>query len=411
VEPWLDEDKILPGQDWNLEITTAVRKSDVVIVCLSHSSVTKEGYVQKEIKLALDVADEKPDGTIFIIPMRLEECSVPERLRQWHWVDAFDNASKPYEKLGDALDVRANKSRLIQMPVRHTVNTKAPELKYFYYISRPKIDMIGPQLGMSPVSSPADVPWHTLEIARQLENRGSVRSIESEVPLETNAFYKSTSVWRHGLYYFRTHDIITVSYIMWATHRNYLILLVGSPYNILGEKVARDGIFVPGTSGAIDAIHQLLDSMRVDEPHYAEREGPDRNQSGDPFPDIKIERDKREDEYGVAMNLALAEAHVRTEDALRKATVPGYESEVRWQSATPALPIAVLCASHFSALPEQRLEILFRVFSKYSSAKKNLYQDLVAMAREPQLRSEIQGLNLRKYNAVYVGSPVYTAIA
>jgi FtsK/SpoIIIE family/TIR domain/FtsK alpha domain len=89
IDVWLDEEKILPGKEWNLEIQKAVRESDVVIICLSRKSVTKEGYVQKEIRLALDVADEKPEDTIFIIPARLEECVVPERLSHWQWINLF----------------------------------------------------------------------------------------------------------------------------------------------------------------------------------------------------------------------------------------------------------------------------------------------------------------------------------
>ncbi|MBL0347269.1 toll/interleukin-1 receptor domain-containing protein [Candidatus Villigracilis affinis] len=78
IDPWLDVEKLLPGVDWDLEITAAVKTSHVVLVCLSKDSINKEGYIQKEIKQALDVADEKPDGTIFIIPLRLEDCDVPE---------------------------------------------------------------------------------------------------------------------------------------------------------------------------------------------------------------------------------------------------------------------------------------------------------------------------------------------
>jgi hypothetical protein len=67
IEPWLDEEDLLPGQDWQLEIPQAVRTSDVVLVCLSSHSITRAGYVQKEIKFALDIADEQPEGTIFLI--------------------------------------------------------------------------------------------------------------------------------------------------------------------------------------------------------------------------------------------------------------------------------------------------------------------------------------------------------
>ncbi len=104
LQPWIDEEDLLPGQDWDLEIRKAVREADAVIVCLSKSSVTKEGYVQKEIKIALDVADEKPEGTIFIIPVKLEECRVPERLSRWQWVNLFED--KGYDKLVAALEER-----------------------------------------------------------------------------------------------------------------------------------------------------------------------------------------------------------------------------------------------------------------------------------------------------------------
>ncbi|MEH1863954.1 MAG: toll/interleukin-1 receptor domain-containing protein [Nostoc sp.] len=89
VKPWLDEENLLPGQDWRYEIAKAVRESNIVIVCLSRTSVSKAGFVQKEIKYALDVADEKPEGSIFLIPARLEECSLPDRLSGRQWVDIF----------------------------------------------------------------------------------------------------------------------------------------------------------------------------------------------------------------------------------------------------------------------------------------------------------------------------------
>ena len=102
---WLDEEELLGGQDWQLEIAKVVRSVDVVIVCLSRSSVGKAGFVQREIKHALDVADEQPEGAIFLIPAKLEECETPERLRRWHWVNLFEE--RGYERLVAALQHRA----------------------------------------------------------------------------------------------------------------------------------------------------------------------------------------------------------------------------------------------------------------------------------------------------------------
>jgi TIR domain-containing protein len=101
---WLDEQDLLPGQKWEEEIPRAIDSATAVMVCLSNRSVTKEGYLQKEIKMILDKADEKPEGTIFLIPARLEECPVPSRLRGLQWVNLFEMSG--YSKLKQALEVR-----------------------------------------------------------------------------------------------------------------------------------------------------------------------------------------------------------------------------------------------------------------------------------------------------------------
>jgi len=104
-DPWLDEEKLLPGQEWKLEIPKAVRASHIVLICLSSNAINKAGYVQKEIKYALDVAEEQPEGTIFLIPLKLEECDVPERLGRWHWVNYYEENG--YERLMSSLRMRA----------------------------------------------------------------------------------------------------------------------------------------------------------------------------------------------------------------------------------------------------------------------------------------------------------------
>ncbi|MEV4636669.1 SCO2525 family SAM-dependent methyltransferase [Actinoplanes sp. NPDC049548] len=90
LAPWLDEEDIPAGADWDSTIKQAVRTADLVVVCLSQAAITKSGYVQREIRIALDAAEEKPDGRIYIIPARIEPCDVPQRLGRYQWVDLFD---------------------------------------------------------------------------------------------------------------------------------------------------------------------------------------------------------------------------------------------------------------------------------------------------------------------------------
>jgi hypothetical protein len=110
VDPWLDKENLLPGQNWQQEIRNTMRIMDVVIVCISQNSVNKVGFVQKEILFALDVADEHPTGTIFVIPVKLEKCELPERLSHLHTVNL-------YEKRGFELLMRALKSRADELGV------------------------------------------------------------------------------------------------------------------------------------------------------------------------------------------------------------------------------------------------------------------------------------------------------
>jgi hypothetical protein len=114
--PWLDEEDLLPGQTWRNEISRAVRISDVVLVCLSQQSVNKTGYVQKEIKFALDVADEQPEGAIFLIPLRLEQCEVPDRLSHLQWVNL-------YEEGGYAHLLRSLRQRAEGLGMSHAATT------------------------------------------------------------------------------------------------------------------------------------------------------------------------------------------------------------------------------------------------------------------------------------------------
>jgi hypothetical protein len=105
LDAWLDDINLLPGQDWDQKIQSAIRASNVVIICLSRNSIAKEGYVQKEMREALEVAKEKPPGTIYILPARIDDCEVPPHFRKFQYATVF--TKKGYAKLEHALRARA----------------------------------------------------------------------------------------------------------------------------------------------------------------------------------------------------------------------------------------------------------------------------------------------------------------
>jgi formylglycine-generating enzyme required for sulfatase activity len=115
--PWLDKVDLLPGQPWRPAIKNIITNPyNLVVVCLSCNSVTKRGVVQEEIAWALDVLKQTPEGAIYLIPARLEECEVPDRLADLHWVDLFEPDG--FEYLKRSLDYELGKRQAASPPER-----------------------------------------------------------------------------------------------------------------------------------------------------------------------------------------------------------------------------------------------------------------------------------------------------
>ncbi|MDP1714123.1 MAG: TIR domain-containing protein [Anaerolineales bacterium] len=107
IEPWLDAKKLLLGQDWQSEIKNAVETADNVIIFLSHTSINKDGFIQKELRLAKDIALEKSEGSVFLIPLRLDECEVPRSLQSYQWGNFFgEEQEQTYSNLLESLKLR-----------------------------------------------------------------------------------------------------------------------------------------------------------------------------------------------------------------------------------------------------------------------------------------------------------------
>jgi hypothetical protein len=89
-DPWLDERKLVPGQNWPRAIESAIETSNFFLACYSEKSVTRKGGFQAEIRYALDCARQIPLDEIFIVPVRLTACRVPRSIqRELQYVDLF----------------------------------------------------------------------------------------------------------------------------------------------------------------------------------------------------------------------------------------------------------------------------------------------------------------------------------
>ncbi len=116
-EPWLDTVDLLPGARWKNVIKHAIKTSSHFMALMSSNSVTKRGYVQGELKKALEVLEEVPEDEIFIIPVRLDPCKPTHaKLKEPEWVDLFasyeDALDRILKAIAENYEPRLKESRL-----------------------------------------------------------------------------------------------------------------------------------------------------------------------------------------------------------------------------------------------------------------------------------------------------------
>ncbi len=124
-EPWMDEQKLLPGQNWPRAIQRSIELSDFFVICYSSRSVGKRGFFQSELRYGLDVAACVPLDEVFLIPVRLNDCEVPFQIaRKTQYIDLFPDWDAGLEALILAMTVhtakRTKTRRLSNWPVKES---------------------------------------------------------------------------------------------------------------------------------------------------------------------------------------------------------------------------------------------------------------------------------------------------
>ena len=86
----LDEDMILPGDNWQLKIEQAIEKTDYFLLFFSCKATNHIGHYNREIEHALYEQSQHPIGKRFIIPIQLDECDMPHNLKKFIWLKTAD---------------------------------------------------------------------------------------------------------------------------------------------------------------------------------------------------------------------------------------------------------------------------------------------------------------------------------
>jgi hypothetical protein len=124
--PWMDKppcpfrsEGIPPGAIWDREIRKQLQRARVVLAFLSGTSIAKQGYIQKEYRLALSEMMKKPSEEIYLIPVLIENCDLPDmqvdtiNLKDLQWFELF---SRGIDELVDYLRLHTSSNDLAQSP-------------------------------------------------------------------------------------------------------------------------------------------------------------------------------------------------------------------------------------------------------------------------------------------------------
>lgn len=108
VDPWYDKKKLKVGDVWREEIFQAIEETDFFAVCLSSTAVRKKGFIQNEIRTAIQEYQRRPFGSKYLLPLKLDRCEVP-RIRldsqmlmsDLQWLEVFDCEAEAFKNLAD----------------------------------------------------------------------------------------------------------------------------------------------------------------------------------------------------------------------------------------------------------------------------------------------------------------------
>lgn len=110
--PWFDQESLIPGQNWEVEIRKAIQASKAFVAVLSNASLDKRGYVQKELREGLKILEQTPPSQIYLIPVRVENCMpYDDQLNKLQWVNLFPKFNIGFQKLLGAVQAALSRER------------------------------------------------------------------------------------------------------------------------------------------------------------------------------------------------------------------------------------------------------------------------------------------------------------
>jgi hypothetical protein len=237
--------------------------------------------------------------------------------------------------------------------------------------SIPGIAEVGAELSGKPADTTVA---RTLALTAKLRKRSMVLPLAGAGELGTAKLYHDVSPWAHGLFAFSGDTSLNAgvrvfSYLAWRRWNDSLLLLAGSPTNVLGENVVREGVWAYGTTGTWDLILQFTEAFNTDE-------------------------------FTIAQTVQTSASEA-----------PGAPLSLDLMDLPRGLGLAMFCLRHLSRLATNQLDTMFRITRRIDlGPPRTLPQQMIADLGHTAVAAQ-QANFLRNCRNVYIGSPLYTAIA
>lgn len=90
ISVWMDRESLRAGELWMQTIRAAIRDGAFFVLCLSKKMVDRPtSVVYREMALALEELKLRPRDHEWFLPLRIEDCSIPKEVADFHHVDLF----------------------------------------------------------------------------------------------------------------------------------------------------------------------------------------------------------------------------------------------------------------------------------------------------------------------------------
>jgi hypothetical protein len=111
INVWLDRKEIKPGERFSDVIRSAIRNGAFFIACFSAEAEKKQKtFMNEELLIAIDELRQLPPSRTWFIPIKLNDCSIPDRaigngmhLTDFQWLDMYPNWGEAVERLASVV--------------------------------------------------------------------------------------------------------------------------------------------------------------------------------------------------------------------------------------------------------------------------------------------------------------------